>query len=229
MTAGVGHGRVTGRAAFTFGAETRLDGNLRFYGADLRTLLRPFTESTTLGSGLTSGRIEFSGSNVRSLDDITADVDVSFAQTQAFQLPILSQLVPFIVPGQSNTTFQRGDLRGRLSNGIFRVQRLSLSGNVVNLFGQGTITTTGRVNLEVIATTQVLGLGTPLLRLLGLRLPLAGPIPVTLLLQATNYLASASIHLRVGGTVRNPVVRVEPLSLLTDEAARFFLFRAAGP
>ena len=77
----------------------------------------------TLGGGLASGRIDFSGSNVRSLDDVTATVDASFAQAQAFQLPILSSLVPFVGRGQSNSTFQSGELRGRLANGVFRVQR----------------------------------------------------------------------------------------------------------
>jgi hypothetical protein len=33
----------------------------------------------------------------------------------------------------------------------------------------------------------------------------------------------------VRGTVRNPVVRVEPVSLLTEEAVRFFLNRALLP
>ena len=62
-----------------------------------------------------------------------------------------------------------------------------------------------------------------------LRLPAAGPIPLTLLVQATTYLTSTSIRLIVGGTVRSPVIRIEPLSLLTEEAARFFLLRANAP
>jgi hypothetical protein len=229
MSATVAHGRLTGRGSLGFGDGTRLDGHLRFSGVDMRALLRPFTESTSLGAGTTSGRVEISGSNVRSLDDVTATVDASFAQAQAFQLPVLAQLLPFIAPGQSSTTFQSGDLRGRLSRGIFRVQRLSLSGNVAQLFADGTVTTTGRLNLDVIATTRLLGIGTGALRLMGLRLPLAGPMPLTLLLETTNYLASTSIHLVVGGTLRSPAVRVEPLSLVTEEAARFFLLRGSPP
>jgi hypothetical protein len=224
----VARGRVSGRASLGFGVGTRLEGSLRFYGVDLRTLLRPFTESTTLGSGQMSGRVEFSGSDVRSLDDVTATVDASFAQAQAFQLPVLSQIAPLLVPGQSNATFRSGDLRGRLSGGIFRVQRLGLTGNVVNLFAEGNVTTGGRLNLDVTVTTQVVGSSALGLRLLGLRLPLAGPVPLALLLEATGYFSSTSIHAIVTGTVRSPTVRIEPLSLLTDEAARFLLLRAAG-
>jgi len=228
MSAQLGHGRVSGHGTLGFGSDTHTDGNLRFSGVDLRTLLPSPTESTTLGGGLASGRIDFSGSNVRSLDDVTATVDATFSQAQAFQMPILSSLLPFIARGQSSSTFQSGELRGRLANGIFRVQKLSLSGSVVNLFAEGTITTASRLNLEVTAATSVVGAGTGLLRLVGLRVPV-GPLPLTLLVEVTTRLSSTSVHLTVGGTVREPVVRVEPLSLLTDEAARFFLLRARGP
>jgi translocation and assembly module TamB len=228
-SATVARGRVSGRASLGFGVGTHLQGHLRFSGVDLRTALRPLAESATLGGGKASGRVEFSGHDVRSLDDVTATVEASFAQAQAFQLPILSQVAPFIVPGRSSTTFQSGVLRGRLSNGIFRVQRLSLSGDLVRLFAEGNVTTGGRLNLEVTATTQIVGAGAGLLRALGLRVPLAGPVPLSLLLEATGYLSSTSVHLIVSGTVRHPTTRVEPLSLLTDEAARFFLLRAAGP
>jgi hypothetical protein len=229
MSAQVAHGRVSGRGTFGFGSNARVDGNLRFYGVDLRALLRPLTESTAVGGGTASGRVEFSGSNVRSLDDVTADVDASFAQAQAFQMPIVSALLPFLSPGGSSTTFQSGALRGRLSGGIFRVQRLSLSGNVINLFAQGNITTAGRLNLDVTATTRVIGAGGGALRLLGLRLPAFGPMPLSLLVETTSYFASSSIRLVVGGTIRTPAVRVEPLSLLTEEAARFFLLRGGAP
>lgn len=222
-SAHVARGRLSGRASLGLGVGTRLDGTLRFSGVDLRTLLRSLTESTQLGAGQVTGRIDFVGNDVRSFDDVTATVDASFAQTQAFQLPILSQIAPFIAPGQSSTTFQRGELRGRLGNGIFRVQRLSLTGNFVKLFAEGNVTTAGRLNLEVTATTGAVGVGSGTLRLLGLRLPAVGPVPLALVMQVTDYLSSRSVRLRVSGTVRSPTVRVEPLSLLTDEAVNFFL------
>jgi hypothetical protein len=225
ISAQVGRGRISGQANLGFGVGTHLDGNLRFHGVDLRTLLR----GTTSVGGQASGRIDFSGHDVRSFDDVSATVEASFSQTQAFQLPILSQIAPFILRGQSNATFSSGELRGRLANGIFRVQRLSLSGSTINLFAEGTVTTSERLNLDVTATTGVVGVSSGVLRLIGLRIPAVGPIPVGLLLQLTTYLSNTSVRLIVTGTVRAPVVRVEPLSLLTQEAARFFLLRANVP
>jgi hypothetical protein len=62
-----------------------------------------------------------------------------------------------------------------------------------------------------------------------LRIPLTGAVPVSLLLQASDYLSNRLIRLRVTGTVRSPVVTVEPITLLTEEAVRFFLRRYALP
>jgi hypothetical protein len=227
IAATVGRGRINGRATLGFGIGTHMDGNLRFSGVDLQALR--LTQSSQLVGGQVSGRITFSGNDVRSLDDVTATVEASLSQTQALQLPVLSQIAPFLGPGRSSTTFQSGDLRGRLAGGVFRVQRLSLSGNTTSVFAEGTVTTSGRLNLSMTATTRLLGAGTGLLQAMGLRLPLIGPVPLALLVEATGYLSSASIHLVVTGTMRSPSVRVEPLSLLTDEAARFFLLPVGGP
>jgi hypothetical protein len=228
-SAQVARGRVTGRASLGFGEGSRLDGSLRFYTLDLQTLLRQAGELTHVGSGQLGGRIDFAGSDVRSLDDVTATVDASFNQTQAFRLPVLAQVAPYVAPGQTSTTFQSGDLRGRLSGGVFRVQGLSLRGTVVNLFAEGTTTTEGRLNLKVTATTGRVGVNPRVVRAIGLKLPPIGPVPAAVILQATDYLSNRVIHLRVTGTVRSPSVQVEPLPQLTEEAVRFFINRYNVP
>ncbi len=226
LSAQVAHGRVTGRVTLGLNGETRLDGKLHFQEVDLRALSATLSESRALGAGQVGGQIEFGGSNVHSLDDLTATVEAKFTRAQAFQWPILSQLVPFVIPGRAGSTVQSGELHGQLAGGVFRVQRLSLSGSPVDLFADGTISTAGRLNLDVTATTGVIGAGNSLLRLVGLRLPTEGPLPVTLLVETTRLVATTSIHLRVNGTVHEPAVRVEPLSVLSDQAARFFILRA---
>jgi hypothetical protein len=228
-SAQVGRGRLTGRGSFGFGAGTHLEGGLRFYGVDLRALVPPSSGLSQVGSGQASGRIDFGGHDVRSLNDVTATVDASFSQAQAFQMPILAQLAPMIAPGQSSATFQSGDLRGRLAGGLFRIERLGLTGRTLTLFADGTVTTEGRLNLQVTAMTGRIGVSPSLLRLFGLRIPAVGPIPVGLILQVTDLLSRNTIHLRVGGTVRSPTIQVEALPLLTEAAVRFFLNQANVP
>src|SRR5262249_30653966 len=140
------------------------------------------------------------------------------------------QVAPFLYPAlSSGSTFQNGDLRAHLSNGVIRVQHLALQGSTAQVLVEGTVTLSGRLSLEVTANTSQLVANPSLLRWLGLRLPAAGPVPVGVLLEVSTYLANRLVHLRVSGTVRQPSVQVEPLSLLTQEAFNFFLNRADVP
>ncbi len=229
-SAQVARGRATAQANLGWGAGSRLDGSIRFFGVDLQTLLRQLTESSQIGAGQMTGRFEFAGSEVRSLNDLTGILEAAFAQTQALEFPVLRQLAPYLAPGQSpNAFFRSGDLRARLARGVFRIERLSLVGTLVQLFMEGTISLQGRLALDVLANTGRLGPNPVGLRLLGLRLPVTGPVPLGLLTQASNYLSNRLLHLRVSGTIRSPIVQIEPISLLTEEAVRFFVSRSNLP
>lgn len=228
-TAEIALGRATGEASWTWGGESRLDGQVRFTGVNLQTLLRQLADTGQGGLGQINGRIRFAGDNVRSIDDVTADLDATLRQTQAQGLPVIFQVLPFVAPGQSSALFDSGSLRARLSGGVIRVQRLGLQGRALRLFAEGTANLEGRLNLEVTAMTGQYGVNPNTLRLLGLRLPAAGPVPVSLILQATSALSNRLIHLRVTGTYRHPSIQVEPLSLLTQEAVYFFLNQAGVP
>jgi hypothetical protein len=226
----IARGRATTRASLRWDVGgLRLEGNLRLIEADLRSLFGPSNGFGSIGAGRINARVEFGGSEIHSVDDLTATVEASFQQAQAFQVPVLQALTPFIVPGQSATTFQRGDLRARLSRGIVRVQRLTLTNPTIQMIVEGTVALSGRLNLDATARTGTLGINPSFLRLLGLKLPMAGPVPVALIAEVTSYLSNRVVHLSIGGAVRNPVVRVEPLPLLTEEAVRYFLDRANVP
>ena len=134
-----------------------------------------------------------------------------------------------MAPGQSATTFQLGELRGRLSRGVFRIQKFNLTSPVVRLAIVGTITTQGRLDLEAAGSTGRLGYNPSFLRLVGLRIPVAGPIPIGLLLEASSLLSNSLIHLHVTGTVRNPDVHLEPAQVLAEETVRFFVLQSNVP
>jgi hypothetical protein len=166
----VGGGQVIGRANLRWDEEALSieGGDLRFFNMDLRTLLSELGHHGSLATGRMSGRAEFSGSNMHSIDDLTALVYASFSETQAMQLPVLNQLTPFMRGTPSNTTFQSGELRGRLANGVVRIQRFGLHSNVMQLFIGGNVTLAGRLNLDVDVRAGGLQMNGPLLALLGL-------------------------------------------------------------
>ncbi len=109
-TAQVARGRVMGKMSATWDYTLRVEGELRFFGVDLQTLIRPFYGPTTLAAGQVTGRLEFAGAEVRTVNDLTGSVVATFQQAQALQMPVLRQLTPFIGMGPT-TTFQRGVLR----------------------------------------------------------------------------------------------------------------------
>jgi translocation and assembly module TamB len=222
-------GRVTGRASLSFDSINRLEGTVRFVSIDLPTLLRQSTEQSQFGPGKVSGRIEFAANDLRSVNDLSATIEASFQQTQSMNYPVLQQIAPFLGPGQSSTSFRNGDLRARLDRGVIRVQRLTLSSSTLQLFADGTVTLEGRLNLNVTGNTGQVGYNPTFLRFLGLRIPAVGPIPVSLLLEASTYLSNRTVHLHVAGTLRSPSVQVEPVSLLSEEAIRFFVNRTTLP
>jgi translocation and assembly module TamB len=223
-------GRVVVRANLTWAVGLRVDGHIRFFNVQLRPLVRQVSELSQLGTGQVSGRFDFSGDDVHSVDDLTGTFDARLHQTQALQLPVLQQVTPFLLGGQSSASvFQTGSLRGRLGGGVFRIDQLSFAGSVLQLFVDGTVTLAGRLNLGVTANTGNLGVNPTFVRFLGLRIPAVGPIPVTLLLEASTYFSNRLVHLRVTGTIRTPIITIEPMSLLTEEALRFFVNRSNVP
>jgi hypothetical protein len=223
FTVGLAQGRAAGKASVSWGPSLALQAEARFQGVDLRTLLGPASELGQVGSGRVSGRLELGGRDVRGVDDLAGSVDASFQDTEALTLPVLRQLTPYLMPGQGGAVFRSGDLRARLSRGVVRVQRLALTGALLRFLVEGTVTLAGRLDLEVTASpTPLLGDRSALGRLIA-RVPPAGAVPLTVLAEAAALLSPRLLHLRVTGTVRNPTVRVETLSALTEEALRFVL------
>jgi hypothetical protein len=219
-------GRASGEASFVFGVVSRLDGNLRFTDLDLRSLLRSVGDVGSLAAGRISGRLKFGGNEVRSFDDVTATLDAALTSTQALELPVLRLIVPYVQPGMGSTTFQKGDLKARLANGVVRVQHLALVSDLVKLVIEGTMTRQGRLNLEATATTGNLGgLNNATLLVLARELPAGGPIPLAVIAQVSSFIANRAVHLRIGGTLRSPSVQVEPVTLLTEEGVRLLLGR----
>ncbi len=221
-------GRARFEGTMNWGNGLRLTGLLLFYQVDMRTLLRDAPELSSYASGRVSGRVDLAGSEMRSLSDLTAVVQAKMEQGQALQMPVLRQITPYLRPGASSATFQSGELKGRLAGGIFRIQRATLVGDFIKLLILGTINLAGNLNLEVTAQTGLYFLNPARTRAVSSRIPLIGAIPRLVLYEANSLLALAVVHLRVTGTVRAPVVRLEPLVTLTEDAVRFFLGRAIG-
>lgn len=231
IAAQAGGGAVQGGVTYEWGGEGRLSGRITFSNLRLQSLSPGLGESGLFGNGRVNGRLDLSGTNVRSINDVSGSLVATFNQTSVREIPLLNSITPFL---STNVLllqpFQSGDIQGRLGGGIFRVNRLALSSPTSQLFAEGTITLAGRrLDLNVVAHTGQIGPQVRGLRLLGLRLPAFGPIPITLIRDVSDFLSNRTIRLTVGGTLDAPSVRVNTAALLGDEAVRFFLSRYVLP
>ena len=82
---------------------------------------------------------------------------------------------------------------------------------------------TGRLDLDVVATTGQVGLNAGLLRGYAVRTLAAGSVPLRVALEVSRLLSNRTIRARVTGTIDQPVVNVNVAGILSEAAVQFFL------
>ena len=227
-TVNTGTGKMEAKLTYEWGLGARVDGQVRFVNVPLRTIVPELGTFSLLGNGRITGRFDLNGTNLRSWNDLNGSLVATLTQTSAKEIPILQQAIPFLNPTGLVQPFQSGDIRGTLSRGVFRVERLALVNAGGQIFAEGTITMAGRIDAAVVAHTGMAGPVAGAFQLFG-AVPTIGPIPVGLILDVSEFLANRTIRLNITGTVKNPVVRVNTAALLSEEAVRFFLARYVVP
>ncbi|MBN9122079.1 MAG: hypothetical protein J0I06_23550 [Planctomycetes bacterium] len=220
-----GSGTATADLTAHWGTETRLDGQVKLVNVPLRTVAPGIGDFALLGNGRITGRLDVAGTNVRSLDDLTGTFVARLGNTSPREIPLLQQAVPFLNTANLVKPFDGGDIRASLNRGVIRVQRVTLVSPNAQIFAEGNVTTSGRVDMSVIAHTGSIGPEAPAFRLLGLRLPVIGPVPVGLLRDLGDALSNRTIRLSITGSVSDPQVKVNVGALISEEVARFFLSR----
>lgn len=224
-----GSGRLQAEATLLWGSTLHVDARIRFAGVPLATVVPSLGTSALIGNGRITGRFDLTGSNVRSVNDLNGTLIASLQGATPAQIPLLQQAVPYLNPFGLVKPFDTGDIRASLSRGFFRVQRLALVSPSAQVFAEGTVTLEGRVELHVVAHTGQIGPDVQTLRRLGLRLPVFGPIPISLISDVSAFLSNRTIRLEITGTTSSPQVRVNARALLTEQAVRFFLDRYVLP
>src|SRR5439155_12662208 len=226
-----GSGRTTAGVTVDWGAGTgaRVSGQVRLFDVPLRALAPSLEENAFLGNGKVSGRFDLAGANVRTVNDLSGTLVATLNNTSVREIPLLRQAVPYLNPAGVTKPFGAGDVRATLSGGTFRIQRLALANPSAQLFAEGTIRTTGTLDLDVTAHTGQIGPSAGGLALLAARLPAFGPIPITLIRDVGAALSNRTVRLTIAGTISNPVVRINTGALLKEEAVRFFLTRYVLP
>lgn len=220
----IGNGRVTAQLESDWGAGGHLRGQVRFTNVQLGNVFTELKQSNYFGNARVTGRIDISGENVLSAEDVTATVFANIAQASVRELPVLDRITPFVSPAALLKPFDAGEIRGRLSRGIFRIERLTLANSTADLYADGTVGLDGRLALAVIVRTGSIGVNDAVLRQTSLQLVrLATQLPIQVIGQISSILSNRTIRLAVTGTVSSPQTRVNAAALFTEETIRYFL------
>ncbi|OWK34775.1 hypothetical protein FRUB_09617 [Fimbriiglobus ruber] len=215
-------GRVTGKSELNWGESLQAKGSINFLNVNVSSLAESFGSSSH-GVGRTTGKFEFSGTNIRSANDLTGTITAAFGEASVRELPVLANISPFLSPVQAFTKFQKGNLLARLGGGQVRIERLAMTSSAAKLFADGSVGLNGKLDLSVVYNTQTIGASAPVLNLVAKNIPAIGPIPVGLIVTVTEALSNRVVRLQIGGTTKDPTVRINPARLLGENAVRFFV------
>ncbi len=218
----VAGGRVTTRAEVQVNRTARVEGRVEFVDVNVGALAAGFGTSA-YGVGKTTGRFDFSGTDVKSRSDLAGTLTARFGQTTVRELPVLGTVSPFLSPVQALTRFESGDVLARLGAGQLRIERLALAGTGAKLFADGTVGLDGRLDLAVVYNTNQIGPVSPVFRLIARNIPAIGPIPVGLIVRVTEALSNRVVRLTIGGSTSRPAVQLNAAGLLSENAVRFFV------
>lgn len=225
VSGSVAQGKISGSTEYRWGVGSSLQGNYRFQSLDFRTVQAQLGDSPSQAAGTIQGKLQFSGRDVKSLDQLSASLDGTLVHSRAQGIPIVRDLVPFLPVAATGAFFDRGELKARMDRGVIRVNRLSMSNALMMVLIEGTISLQGKLDMEATARTGNLSVLPESMRNMGLRMPAIGAVPLEMISQVTNTLAAGILHFKIQGTYKDPIVRSVPLTLLTEEALRFFLGR----
>ena len=225
-TTQAGTGRATGGITVDWGATVRVSGQVRFIDVPLGTVSPGLGDNRFFGSGRITGKLDLAGTDMRSIDDLSGTLIATLSNASPQEIPFIRKALPFLNPLGLGKPFQSGDIHGTLGRGVFRIQRLALANPSAQLFAEGSISLSqNRLDLDVVARVGQSGPEVRGFRLLALRVPSVGPIPVGLIREVSGLLTNRAVRLTITGTVANPSVRLNTGAMLGSEAVRFLLTR----
>ncbi len=215
-------GRVQGSARIRFGQDRAFQTEAHLTDLDLETVSRLYTDSHRPASGKVSGVLQLAGADQLRPATYHGRADLILRDAAVVDLPVFRALDRFL-GGRAGGIFDEGEIRAAIANRSIEVETLSLLGRIAQLHATGTVGFDTQLDLiALINTNQIIPqTGQALLSVIpGLNLAQSAREEVAL--RVANYLSTRLIKLRVGGTIRNPSIRLDPTVTVSNAAVGFF-------
>jgi len=221
-TAHIAGGHVRGSARNRFGHDQSFNTELQLTGVDLEVLSRLHPTGKKPPTGKFSGKMTLQGPNTQQLEKIRGRVDLDLNDASLFEVPLFKELDRFL-GSTGGGLFEDGDVHGVIFNRTLVLERMTLTGRLVQLHATGTIGFNGGLNLEILVNTGST-LSNQELALLNV-IPGLGRVlgeGEEALRRVASVLESSLLKFRVTGTTTNPHVQLDPAVTIGSGAVGFF-------
>ena len=215
-------GGFRGDCSFRFGEDRSFHTKFVVSALELDTITRGLSNGRRPAAGRIQGTILIEGRDPSRPRDYRGRVDLDLDNGRLFELPVLKELGR-LLGSKSGGLFDDGDLHATISNGELNVEQLTLQGKLLQLHVTGTVGFDQRLNLEVLVNTPDLipETGQALISLIpGLGAVIGRREAASA--KVGGYLSNKLLKFRVGGTLSNPAINIDPAVMVGEAAVGFF-------
>ncbi len=224
-------GQITGEVAVSQStAVGGVDLSSQFRGrrVDFVRLTSQLGRPVSVASGTVTGTARIGGRGVRGLRDLNGSFDFRLGQTRGAAVPGLIAASRFLGPlSLATTRFDRGEASGILSSGAVIFDEVTLVSDSALVRADGQVfLPSGRLNLGLFVATGSNGLLQLNLQRIAQRVALQAIIPLPVIFEVADLFQNRALVLDVRGTLRNPIVRLDPAETFREESVRFLIREA---
>ncbi len=221
-SARISGGKVVGTASMKIGPDRGFATDMTLTDVDLGTILRVESTAARPGSGKVSGKITLNGPDPTLPQRFRGKIELRLNDAALGDIPVIRELGRFLGAFQGGA-FEAGDLLATVGNRQIILDQLTLEGRVIQIHATGAVTFDGGLDLAVLVNTNQIipQTGQALVGIIpGLRN--AAGRNQEAILRISNYLSNRLLKFRVGGTLKNPSVAIDPGVVVSEAATGFF-------
>ena len=222
-SARVAGGSVRGSASNRLGIRRTFESEMQINGVDLAVLSKFHPTGKRPPTGKISGKVELSGPDAERLDKMRGRVDVTLADASLVEVPVFKALDKFLGASGGGGLFEEGEVHGTIANNTLYVERMTLTGRILQVHATGSIGLGGALNLEILVNTST--------RISPGQLALLNVLPgigralgqgEEAIRRVAAVLENSLLKFRVTGTTASPHVQLDPGVNVGGSAVGFF-------
>ena len=225
VSGGLLNGEVSISSTLRGGRGVDLESRWRTNRVDFFRLSNQLGKSSTLARGEITGEVTLGGKSVQSVSDLAGRFRFRLGETRGGALPGIIGVSRFLGPVSLATErFKVGEARGLVGGGAVIIDEFWLASDAALVRADGQLYLNSlRLDLNVlVATGDYREIAADFSQIAG-RFALQSLIPASAIVRVSELLRDRTLVVGIGGTVRNPIVRVRPVETFREEAVRFLI------